>query len=271
MAQAARSRPSASATRSWAWCRSSTRCAATSWASTATGARPRRTSPTPPPCCRSARRWRWSTPNSPAISAALARLAREHRDTPMIGRSNLQQAIPVTFGYKMAGILCGDRAPPRAPGAAARRACWWASSRGAAGTLASLEKGAMETQAGLCAELGLRPAGDRLAHHPRQHRRGRRASSAWSAARWASSSMDVKLMMQTEVGEVYEPYAPRPRLAAAPCRRSATRSRSCYIHAAISRRAPARRRADGRDGGRPRALAPARGRSNGSCCPRPSA
>ena len=33
-------------------------CAATSSASTATGARPRRTSPTPPPCCRSARRWR---------------------------------------------------------------------------------------------------------------------------------------------------------------------------------------------------------------------
>src|SRR3954453_8325458 len=37
-----------------------------------------------------------------AISAAMAKLAREHRDTPMIGRSNLQQAIPVTFGYKMA-------------------------------------------------------------------------------------------------------------------------------------------------------------------------
>src|SRR5258706_2875649 len=40
-----------------------------------------------------------------AISKAMADLAREHRDTPMIGRSNLQQAIPVTFGYKMAGLL----------------------------------------------------------------------------------------------------------------------------------------------------------------------
>ncbi len=38
-----------------------------------------------------------------AISAALAKLATAHRDTPMVGRSNLQQAIPVTFGYKMAG------------------------------------------------------------------------------------------------------------------------------------------------------------------------
>ncbi|TDM09426.1 MAG: 3-carboxy-cis,cis-muconate cycloisomerase [Ideonella sp. MAG2] len=40
-----------------------------------------------------------------AIAQALAKLAREHRLTPIIGRSNLQQAIPVTFGYKMAGLL----------------------------------------------------------------------------------------------------------------------------------------------------------------------
>lgn len=40
-----------------------------------------------------------------AISRALADLARKHRDAPVIGRSNLQQAIPVTFGYKMATIL----------------------------------------------------------------------------------------------------------------------------------------------------------------------
>src|SRR3954464_14149809 len=30
-----------------------------------------------------------------AIGAALAKLARQHRDTPIVGRSNLQQAIPV--------------------------------------------------------------------------------------------------------------------------------------------------------------------------------
>src|SRR5216110_656298 len=37
-----------------------------------------------------------------AISASLAGLARRYRDVPVIGRSNLQQAIPVTFGFKMA-------------------------------------------------------------------------------------------------------------------------------------------------------------------------
>ena len=40
-----------------------------------------------------------------AISHSLAELARRHRDTVMIGRSNLQQAVPVTFGYKMARLL----------------------------------------------------------------------------------------------------------------------------------------------------------------------
>ena len=37
--------------------------------------------------------------------AGLADLARRHRDTPMIGRSNLQQAVPITFGYKCATYL----------------------------------------------------------------------------------------------------------------------------------------------------------------------
>src|ERR1700689_260502 len=39
------------------------------------------------------------------ISDALAALARKYRDTPMAGRSNLQQAVPITFGYKMATLL----------------------------------------------------------------------------------------------------------------------------------------------------------------------
>src|SRR5512136_844178 len=37
-----------------------------------------------------------------AISDTMAALAKRHRDTPMAGRSNLQQAVPITFGYKVA-------------------------------------------------------------------------------------------------------------------------------------------------------------------------
>lgn len=38
---------------------------------------------------------------------AAARLAAEHRATPMIGRTLLQQALPVTFGLRAAGWLVG--------------------------------------------------------------------------------------------------------------------------------------------------------------------
>jgi len=40
-----------------------------------------------------------------AIAGALAGLARRYRDTPMAGRSHLQQAAPITFGYKAACLL----------------------------------------------------------------------------------------------------------------------------------------------------------------------
>ena len=46
------------------------------------------------------------------ISAAMAKLAKEHRDTPMIGRSNLQQAIPVT-SLQDGRAAERHRAPPR--------------------------------------------------------------------------------------------------------------------------------------------------------------
>src|SRR3984893_9349360 len=40
-----------------------------------------------------------------AIADSLAGLAKRYRDTPMAGRSNLQQAVPITFGFKMAVLL----------------------------------------------------------------------------------------------------------------------------------------------------------------------
>src|SRR5215218_3350766 len=39
------------------------------------------------------------------IAAALADLSRRYRDTAMAGRSNLQQAVPLTFGFKCACLL----------------------------------------------------------------------------------------------------------------------------------------------------------------------
>ena len=166
-----------------------------------------------------------------AISAGLARLAREHRDTPMIGRSNLQQAIPVTFGYKMAGILSAvERHRDRLE--QLRERVLVGEFAGAAGTLASLGSGAMETQAGLCAELGL--AQPVIAWHTiRDNIAEVGAFLGLVGGTLGKLSTDVKLMMQTEVGEVYEPFAHgRGSSSTMPQKRNPISS--CYIHAAIS-------------------------------------
>ena len=166
-----------------------------------------------------------------AISAALAQLARKHRDTPMIGRSNLQQAIPVTFGYKMAGLLSAiERHRERL--AQLRPRVLVGEFAGAAGTLASLEHGAMQTQEDLMRELGL---GQPLIawHTIRDSIAEVGAFLGLVGGTLGKLSMDVKLMMQTEVGEVYEPYHHgRGSSSTMPQKRNPISS--CYIHAAIS-------------------------------------
>ena len=166
-----------------------------------------------------------------AIAQAMARLAKEHRLTPVIGRSNLQQAIPVTFGYKMAGLLSAILRH-RERLAQLRERVLVGEFAGAAGTLASLETGAMETQAGLCAELGLKQPV--IAWHTiRDNIAETGALLGLIGGTLGKLSMDIKLMMQTEVGEVFEPYHHgRGSSSTMPQKRNPIAS--CYIHAAIS-------------------------------------
>ena len=166
-----------------------------------------------------------------ALGQGLAKLAREHRDTPMIGRSNLQQAVPVTFGYKMAGLLAAvQRHLERL--AQLRPRALTGEFAGAAGTLASLERGAMQTQEGLMRELGL--AQPVIAWHTVRDSIAEVGTFlGLVGGTLGKLSMDVKLMMQTEVGEVYEPFAHgRGSSSTMPQKRNPISS--CYIHAAIS-------------------------------------
>jgi 3-carboxy-cis,cis-muconate cycloisomerase len=166
-----------------------------------------------------------------AISAALAHLARRYRDTPMAGRSNLQQAVPLTFGYKMAGLLSAiERHRERL--SQLRPRVLMGEFAGAAGTLASIEAGAMETQAALMAELGL--AQPVIAWHTiRDTIAEVGAFLGLVGGTLGKLAMDVKLMMQTEVGEVFEPYAHgRGSSSTMPQKRNPISS--CYIHASIS-------------------------------------
>jgi 3-carboxy-cis,cis-muconate cycloisomerase len=166
-----------------------------------------------------------------ALATGLAKLAKEHRLTPVVGRSNLQQAIPVTFGFKMAGILSAVLRH-RERIAQLRERVLVGEFAGAAGTLASLQTGAMETQAGLCAELGLgQPV---IAWHTiRDNIAEVGCVLGLIGGTLGKLSMDVKLMMQTEVGEVYEPYHHgRGSSSTMPQKRNPISS--AYTHGAIS-------------------------------------
>src|SRR5437762_3578674 len=166
-----------------------------------------------------------------AISAALAGLARRHRDTPVAGRSNLQQAIPVTFGYKMATILAAiERHRERL--AQLKPRVLVGEFGGACGTLASIDRDALKMQAALMTELKLgRPT---IAWHTvRDCIAEVGAFLGLVCGTLGKISMDIKLMMQTEVGEVYEPFSHgRGSSSTMPQKRNPISS--CYIHAAAS-------------------------------------
>lgn len=166
-----------------------------------------------------------------AIAAALASLARAHRDTPMVGRTYLQQAVPITFGLKMAALLSAvGRHRERL--AQLRPRVLVGQFAGAAGTLASIGHHALETQAGLCAALDL--AVPAVAWHTQ--RDGIAEVGAFLAlvgGTLGKLATDLVLMMQTEVGEAFEPFAPgRGASTTMPQKRNPVAS--VYVHAAIS-------------------------------------
>src|SRR5579864_5616964 len=138
------------------------------------------------------------------IADALAGLARKYRDTPMAGRSNLQQAVPITFGYKMATLLAAfERHKQRLKELRARVLV--GEFGGAAGTLSSLGGRGLETQAELMKELNLgQPA---IAWHTvRDTIAEVGCFLGLVTGSCGKIAFDIKLMMQTEVEEVYEPF-----------------------------------------------------------------
>jgi 3-carboxy-cis,cis-muconate cycloisomerase len=141
------------------------------------------------------------------VADALARLAEAHVDSVMAGRTHLQHALPITFGYKAATWLSAiDRHRRRLDELAPRYAV--VSFSGASGTLASL--GAAEglaTQAALADELGL-GVPDITWHTIRDNFAEVTGALALIAASLGKIGYDVMLMMQTEIAEVLEPFVP---------------------------------------------------------------
>jgi 3-carboxy-cis,cis-muconate cycloisomerase len=146
-------------------------------------------------------------------AAALARLAAEHRGTPMPGRTLTQHAVPVTFGLKAAGwralvLDARDRL-------AAVRAALPAQLGGAAGTLAAFHAFAEADGLTIPEDLGLRllaayAAETGLAepalpwHTLRTPVADLAGALAFAAGALGKVAADVLLLSRTEIGEVTE-------------------------------------------------------------------
>jgi 3-carboxy-cis,cis-muconate cycloisomerase len=137
------------------------------------------------------------------LVAALAVLAEAHVGSVMIGRTLLQQAVPVTFGLKAAGWLASV-ARVRARLADASRAAQVLQFGGAAGTLAALGARGPDVAAALARQLDLR-----LPEAPWHGSRDRLVDLACALGLLAGAlgkiARDVSLLMQTEVAEAQEP------------------------------------------------------------------
>jgi len=133
------------------------------------------------------------------VAAACARLAEEHRSTPMAGRTLLQQAVPTTFGAKAAGWLVAAVIPRDR----LRAVRWHSQLGGAAGTLAPLGDRGPEVAAAFARELGLHAT--RVPWHAHRGPLAALGSLLDAAAQaCAKIGLDVVLLAQTEVGEVAE-------------------------------------------------------------------
>ena len=141
-----------------------------------------------------------------ALRGHLAALARRWRDTPMAGRTHLQHALPITFGYKAAVLLAAfDRHAARL--GELRPRVLQVQFGGAAGTLASLGPGeeSLGSRRELARELGLAEPAITW-----QVARDGIAETVQFLALLGGSlgkiAYDVMLMAATEFAEAAEPF-----------------------------------------------------------------
>jgi 3-carboxy-cis,cis-muconate cycloisomerase len=139
------------------------------------------------------------------VMAALADLARRHRDTPMAGRTHLQQALPITFGHKAAIWLSAlQRSAERL--AQAKPRALQAQLGGAAGTLASLGDRGLDVRAAYARALGLAEP-DITWHVARDGLVEVVQTLATICGALGKIGYDVMLLMANEIGEVFEPFS----------------------------------------------------------------
>ena len=139
------------------------------------------------------------------VMGTLADLAHRHRETPMAGRTHLQQALPITFGHKAAIWLSAlQRSAERL--AQAKPRALQAQLGGAAGTLASLGDRGLDVRAAYARALGLAEP-DITWHVARDGLVEMVQTLAVICGALGKIGYDVMILMATEIGEVFEPFS----------------------------------------------------------------
>ncbi|MCP1365860.1 lyase family protein, partial [Halomonas sp. BBD48] len=139
------------------------------------------------------------------LESLLAELVVAHRHTLMVGRSKLQHAVPITFGFK-AAVWLDQLIRRRYVLVNALDAASVVQFGGATGTLASLPEQGLAVRAGLACKLGLREP-DISWHVSRDRMADVVYALASLAAALGKIAVDISHMMSTEVGELCEPAA----------------------------------------------------------------
>jgi len=136
------------------------------------------------------------------IASGLAALAETHRSTPMVARTLLQQAVPTTFGFKVAGWLVAVlEVRGRLRSVRAERLA--AQLGGAAGTLAPLDERGADVLRLFSGELGL--AEPVMPWHTNRTRIAELGGALETTAGVLGKiGLDIVLLAQTEVREVRE-------------------------------------------------------------------
>jgi 3-carboxy-cis,cis-muconate cycloisomerase len=135
--------------------------------------------------------------------AGFVLMARTHRHTAMVGRTWLQHALPIPFGLKLAEYAAAlDRSRTRLQ--RLRSEALALQFGGAAGTLAALGDNGLRVAEKLALELDL-PLPDAPWHTHRDRFAEAASVLAIIAGTCGKIARDVSLMMQTDVGEAFEP------------------------------------------------------------------
>lgn len=145
------------------------------------------------------------------IIKALKDLSEKYKATPMPARSNLQQAVPISAGFKFARLLATFLRHKQRLVELRSRVLVFEFS-GAAGTLATLSPDGsddigLQCQVELAKELGLEVPD--IAWHTERDRIAEFGFfCSLLTGTCAKFALDLKLEMQTEVNEMREPYVP---------------------------------------------------------------